>query len=151
MSKMSLIFALTLITGPASAAVYKCDDGAGNITYSQSPCAVNAEEMDISDTETSTPDSGNQPGLRPGEIQKLEEIKQREERRQLRRKQEALQLEHDTETSQKSHYDKKRCNYYSDKLDEVKRDLRRGYTRREEAYLRKRKRNYKRYIDIYCE
>jgi hypothetical protein len=76
-----LLFAWLAFPGLGVAAVYKCEDGEGNVAYSDRPCGTEAEKLEM---QTYYPPSGQTaPGLRPGELEMLKQIEQREfERRQ---------------------------------------------------------------------
>lgn len=55
MRKTTLALILLVIMPAASAQVYKCTDAAGKVTFSQMPCATNAQAVDA-DIHQPTPD-----------------------------------------------------------------------------------------------
>jgi len=67
---------IALLSAPAVAATYKCQDAAGKIIYQQTPCPNTHQEQDlhIRDTTPSAPSTG----LRPDEVELYKNIKQRE-------------------------------------------------------------------------
>lgn len=75
--------ALTLLASPTlGAQVYRCEDAAGQTVFSQTPCADDAQVVDIDPPPAAAPPMDEPaPGLRPGELEMLEEGKQRRQKR----------------------------------------------------------------------
>jgi hypothetical protein len=62
--------------------VYKCKSEDGSIVYSGTPCAVDAEKVRVQNQKTS---SSGKTGLRPGELETLNNIRQKEQEEAIRK------------------------------------------------------------------
>ncbi len=133
---MLRIILLLAISTPAIAGMYKWVDADGQVNYSDKRIEQHAETVDIQDT------SSGSKGLRAGEKRLLRQI-EREQRR------------HPPAAGKRpkvsSSYDQRVCNFYREEIDDIKDELRRGYSIQRGEYLKARKQRTRARIREHCQ
>lgn len=145
MIKRLVVLALCWVAGPVSGEVYevyKCQDGKGNVVYSDSPCGQVGPLVKPSATD------GTVGGLRPGEEQWLRDIKDREaaERKENERR------EAEQEAALRgAKQDAKLCRSAKRHIAEVEEELWQGYKAKRAEKLKRKLAEYKEDAGIYCK
>ncbi|MFO1349212.1 MAG: DUF4124 domain-containing protein [Gammaproteobacteria bacterium] len=131
---MKALILLLLLAAAARAEVYKCDDGKGNVVYSQAPCGESAEALPILSAPQADPSTAQ--GLRPGEKAILKRLEQDERAAKKRRDQQRKADERiAARAAAKARTNAARCATYQRRLQEAQDDKSDGYTISEEKKL----------------
>jgi hypothetical protein len=142
-----LLLLLLAIPLPSLSEVYRCTNGEGHITYSEEPCPGQHSDALNIDTAYPPPKYAAPSGLRPGELRFLREIEQREKLRKKRiensRRVSAAAAKADERREEK-------CLRYKEKIKDLRREMRSGYTARRGNYLNEKMVEYKGEIKTWC-
>lgn len=133
---MLRIILLLAISTSAVAGMYKWTDTEGQVHYSDKRIEQDAETLDIQDTHIGTK------GLRAGEKQLLRKIE-----RQQRNHPPAAGKQQKIGSS----YDQRVCRFYQEEIDDIKDELRRGYSVQRGEYLKARMQRTRVRVKEHCK
>lgn len=149
--KIGALILLLLASNIATAGVYKCVDPAGRVTYSQSPCAADAQRLDIKNNRQRGRAELDSPGLRDSELRALEDIRRRAERRRS-----ALDFQAER-IRRRANYDaemadinKRACERARFERDSFRDEKRAGYSASRGKHLDEMIARYEMQMDDYC-
>jgi hypothetical protein len=149
---LGALAALFSLSAVCWGATYKCTQPDGSITFQQTTCASEAEQAKLDTSYSRTPIPTTQAPQNKESIEDQlrwlqEDTRKTQEERERRRRSDRIRGLGPTA----SHYDAERCTYYSGRVDEYERRLRRGYRNQDDKmYLQNTINRYKIDEKKYC-